>query len=269
MRKPRQSASAAGDQDGQLNVQPPPPALRGAVACLWTSLTPEHADHADHDSHAGLVLPDACSDLIWEQGVGCHIAGPDTGPARPLTKVGTVIVGVRFRPCAGGRVLRTPLSEITNQRVPLADLLRRAQLPPAARRLTGTLDPAAAANRVLEVTGALVAESAPDPAMTRAARAEAVAAEVGLSERQFRRRCRGAAGYGPKTLQRVLRFQRFVRLLDAAPAPPDLAAAAAQVGYADQAHLTRECCDLSGLTPANLARVRRPWPEGREVADNQ
>jgi len=248
----------------------PPPALRGAVACLWTSLTPEPADHASqagHAGHTGLVLPDACSDLIWEQGVGCHIAGPDTGPVRPMTKAGTVIVGVRFRPSAGGRVLKAPLSEITNQRVPLAELLR-----PASRRLPGTLDPAEAAGRMLDITGALVAEGAPDPAMTRAAallrdpaaRTEAVAAEVGLSERQFRRRCQAAAGYGPKTLQRVLRFQRFVRLLDAAPAPPDLAAVAAQVGYADQAHLTRECSDLSGLTPANLARVRRPRPEGRE-----
>ena len=88
------------------------------------------------------------------------------------------------------------------------------------------------------------------------ARAEDVADEVGLSERQLRRRCHAAAGYGPKTLQRVLRFQRFVRMLDAAARPLDLAAAAAQAGYADQAHLTRECGALSGLTPAALARVR-------------
>ncbi len=167
------------------------------------------------------MLPDACSDLIWEQGVGAYIAGPDTGPFRPASTPGPVIVGIRFRPSAGGRVLQTPLSEITNQRVPLADLL-----PPAARRLPATLDPAEAAERVLDITGALVAEGEPDPAMTRAAallrdpaaRTEAVASQVGLSERQFRRRCQAAAGYGPKTLQRVLRFQRFVRMLDAAPA---------------------------------------------------
>ena len=118
-------------------------------------------------------------------------------------------------------MLKTPLSEIANQRVPLADLL-----PSAARRLPPTLDPAEAADRVLAITGALVADGAPDRAMARAAvllrdpaaRAEAVAAEVGLSERQFRRRSQAAAGYGPKTLQRVLRFHRFVRLLDAAPA---------------------------------------------------
>ena len=55
----------------------------------------------------------------------------------------------------------------------------------------------------------------------------------------------------------MLRFQRFVRILDAAAGPLDLAAAAARVGYADQAHLTRECAALSGLTPATLAGVRR------------
>jgi AraC-like DNA-binding protein len=230
------------------------------VACLWARITPDQPDQANQGARSGLVLPDACSDLIWERGVGAYVAGPDTGPSRPVIKSGTVIVGVRFRPSAGGQALKTPLSEIANQRVPLADLL-----PPAARRLPPALDPEAAAGQLLDITGALVVDGAPDPAMARAAvllrdpaaRAEAVAAEIGLSERQFRRRSQAAAGYGPKTLQRVLRFHRFVRLLDAAPVPPDLAALAAQVGYADQAHLTRECSALSGFTPATLARIRR------------
>ena len=262
----------------------PPKALRGAVACLWVSISPEAAAQAAQAAQAdeaapanpaarsGLVLPDACSDLIWEEGVGAYVAGPDTGPARPMIKAGMVIVGVRFRPSAGGQALKTPLSEIANQRVSLADLL-----PSAARRLPPTLDPEEAVDRVRAITGGLVVDGAPDRAMARAAvllrnpaaRAEAVAAEVGLSERQFRRRSQAAAGYGPKTLQRVLRFHRFVRLLDAAPAPapdlaaratataPDLAALAAEAGYADQAHLTRECSALSGFTPAALASVRR------------
>jgi AraC-like DNA-binding protein len=264
----------------------PPTALRGAVACLWAHVTPEAADPADQANEAdqadhaekraeaerpGLVLPDACSDLIWERGVGAHVAGPDTGPARTILRAGTVIVGVRFRPSAGGQVLKTPLSEIVNQRVPLADLLADA-----ARRLPPTLDPGEAAVRVLDIAGGLLVDGAPDPAMARAAvllrdpaaRAEAVAAEVGLSERQFRRRSQAAAGYGPKTLQRVLRFHRFVRLLDAAtataPPPLDLAALANRVGYADQAHLTRECSALSGLTPARLAHVRRAGSQPRE-----
>ncbi len=232
----------------------PPAALRGPVACLWASVTPDHA------SRATLVLPDGCSDLIWEQGTGGYLAGPDTGPVRVVPAAGTVIVGVRFRPSAGGQVLGLPLSELRDQRAALADVL-----PSAARQLPATAEPAAAAARALDIAGRLVADAAPDRAVTRAAvllrdpgaHTEAVAAEVGLSERQFRRRCQAAAGYGPKTLQRVLRFQRFVRLADAAAGALDLADAAVRVGYADQAHLTRECSALSGLTPAVLAQVRR------------
>jgi AraC-like DNA-binding protein len=235
----------------------PPAALRGAVACLWASVVPGDADRA------GLIVPDACSDLIWEQGTGASVAGPDTGPVRTVTRAGAVVVGVRFRPSAGGQALGLPLSEIRDQRVPLAGLL-----PAAARKLPASLTSAEAAARALDVAGSLVADAAADPAVTRAAallrdpsaRTEAVAEQVGLSGRQLRRRCHAAAGYGPKTLQRVLRFQRFVRMLDAAAGPPDLAAAAAGVGYADQAHLTRECSALSGLTPTALARARR----GRE-----
>ena len=72
----------------------------------------------------------------------------------------------------------------------------------------------------------------------------------------LRRRFHAAVGYGPKTLQRVCRFQRFVRELDATGGSCDLALAAAEAGYADQSHLTRDCAELSGLTPASLARTR-------------
>jgi AraC-like DNA-binding protein len=232
---------------------PAPAALRDAVACLWASIVPGDGGRET------LVLPDACSDLIWEQGVGSYVAGPDSGPAWTFTARGTVLIGVRFRPSAGGAALGLPLNEILDQRVGLADLL-----PGAAKRLALVRDPADAAVRVLDVAGRLVADAAPDLAVARgapllrdpSARAEDVAAAVGLSMRQFRRRCHAAVGYGPKTLQRVFRFQRFVRHLDASSGACDLASAAAEAGYADQAHLTRECAALAGLTPAVLARVR-------------
>ena len=239
---------------------PAPAGLRHAIACLWAQVTPDSGQDRD-----GLVLPDACSDLIWEQGRGAYVAGPDTGPVRTVMKAGTVVVGVRFRPSAGGPAFGLPLSELRDQRVELADLLRRD-----AKQLPGTLDPDTAVIRALELAAALVTEGQPDPAATRAAvlladpraRAEDVAADVGLSMRQLRRRCHTVVGYGPKTLQRVLRFRRFVSRLDAGPPrgqdAHDLAALAAQAGYADQAHLTRECRDLAGLTPAALARQRGP-----------
>ncbi|HEX7162636.1 MAG TPA: AraC family transcriptional regulator [Trebonia sp.] len=232
-----------------------PAVLRGQVACLWVSVVSDTAVPSPSP-----VLPDACSDLIWEQGVGSHVAGPDTGPTRTPAMPGTVFVGVRFRPAAGGQVLGLPLSELRDQRVPLADLLKDA-----ARELPATLHPAEAAGRLLDTAGRLIADSSPDRAINAAvdllrdpaARTEDVAARVDLSERQFRRRAHAAVGYGPKTLQKILRFQRFVRLVDAAQEPVDLADAAARLGYADQPHLTRDCAALSGLTPAALAKARR------------
>jgi AraC-like DNA-binding protein len=235
-----------------------PAALRPAIGCLWAQVTPD-----DGGGRPGLVLPDACSDLIWEQGRGAFVAGPDTGPVRHLMAAGTVIFGVRFRPSAGGPALGLPLSELRDLRVDLSELRG-----PDARRLPGTLDPGTAAVRLLELAGALVADRGPDPAAARAAAlladpralAEDVAADVGLSPRQLRRRCQAVVGYGPKTLQRVLRFRRFVAWLDVgqpcAQDAHDLAALAAQAGYADQAHLTRECRALAGLTPGALARQR-------------
>ena len=232
---------------------PAPVALRDAVACLWAQVIDSSAERS------GLVLPDGCTDLVWEQGRGAFVAGPDTGPVVTTMAAGTMVLGVRFRPSAGGPALGIPLSELRDQRADLADLR-----PAQARQLTSTLDPEVAAAQMLDLTAALLADGAPDPVVTRAARllrdpaarAEDVADEVGLSLRQLRRRCQAVVGYGPKTLQRVLRFRRFVSRVDARPEVLDLAALAAEAGYADQAHLTRECGRLSGLTPAALARHR-------------
>ncbi len=207
---------------------PAPAALRHAVSCLWAQVTTDAGDRE------GLVLPDACSDLIWEQGRGAYVAGPDTGPVPTRMPAGSVMLGVRFRPTAGGPVLGVPLSELRDQRVGLTDVR-----PSDAVRLPGTLDVGTAVARVLDVAGALVADASPDPGTSHAARllrdprarVEDVAAAVGLSVRQLRRRCDATIGYGPKTLQRVLRFRRFVDRIDAGPADglaPDLAAIAAE-----------------------------------------
>jgi AraC-like DNA-binding protein len=229
-----------------------PAALRPAVACLWASV--------GQDGRETLVLPDACTDLIWEQGKGAYVAGPDTGPVPAQQVPGTVIFGIRFPPASGGPVLGVPLSELRDQRVDLSELR-----PADARRLPGTLDPATAVARMVDLAGALVTDNPPDLDVAHAAsllrdpraRVEDVAEGVGLSMRQLRRRCDAAVGYGPKTLQRILRFRRFVSWIDAGPAGDyELATVAADLGYADQAHLTRECARMAGLTPAALIKAR-------------
>jgi transcriptional regulator GlxA family with amidase domain len=94
------------------------------------------------------------------------------------------------------------------------------------------------------------------------ARVDALGATLGVSERQLRRRFAEAVGYGPKTLARVLRFQRFLAL---AGTSDDLARLALSAGYADQAHLTRETRRLAARTPRELLRAGAT-PAGERLA---
>ena len=81
-----------------------------------------------------------------------------------------------------------------------------------------------------------------------------LARTLAISERALRRRFNAAIGYGPKRLDRIIRFRRLLRLT-ALRGQGGLAAAAAELGYADQPHLTREVRELSGLTPVELLAI--------------
>ena len=226
----------------------PPTELRDLLACLWIRVAPESDDPGVR------VLPDACSDLIWKEGEGAFVAGPDTAAWLSLPAPGSLLVGARFLPGLGGPALGLPLSELRDMRVDLADLR-----PDLDTRLEPDLSARAALERMLETAAALAVAAPADPAVQRGvqilgdprSRVQPLAGELGLSERQLRRRFHAAVGYGPKTLQRVLRFRRF---LAGARPDADLARMAFDAGYADQAHLTRESVRLAGLTPARLAR---------------
>jgi AraC-like DNA-binding protein len=219
----------------------PPKELRGVVACLWVRVS-ETAGEL-------LVVPDGCTDIVWQQGEGTSLVGPDTTAKLVGRAPGDVLVGMRFEPGAGGGALGVPLETLRDLRVDAAEVDRSFDVD-------GELPPE-------EVLARLVSAAAgrqPDPLIALAARrvarqqVGAVARDLGVSERQLRRRFRAAAGYGPKTLARVLRFRRFVEAIDGGRT--DLAALAFEAGYADQAHLTRETTRLAGLPPAAFMRVR-------------
>ncbi len=80
----------------------------------------------------------------------------------------------------------------------------------------------------------------------RGASVEDPAEPATVGERRLRRRFVQAVGYGPATYLRVARLQRAIAL---APHAPNLAALAVAAGYSDQAHLSRDCRALTGLTP--------------------
>jgi AraC-like DNA-binding protein len=219
----------------------PPDALRHAVACLWVRVIGT-ADQLR-------VIPDACSDVIWQRGDGTTVVGPDTTAKLVGLAPGDVLVGMRFLPGAGGGVLGVPLDELRDLRVEVAEVDR-------AFDLDGDMEPGEVVARLVSAAAGREA----DPLVAEAARrigvqdVGAVARDLGLSERQLRRRFHAAAGYGPKTLARVLRFCRFVEAVDGGRT--ELAALAFDAGYADQAHLTRETTRLAGMPPAAFVRAR-------------
>lgn len=200
------------------------------------------------------IVPDGCMDLIWTGGT-LLVAGPDTRAHIASGTAGAVVTGLRFAPGTAAAVLGVPASALRDQRVALQDLWAADRVGRLAERVAATAAPGRALEAVAE--DRLRGGHAPAPvlraivALLRAGQpVAAVADAVGLSERQLHRRSLAAFGYGPKTLARVLRFDRALALAqDGVP----LAETAALAGYADQPHLAREVKALSGVP---LGRLR-------------
>jgi AraC-like DNA-binding protein len=240
----------------------PSPHLGSHLACVWTGETGDDGGYTDR------VLPDACIDIIWD-GSRVFVAGPDTEPVIGRSEPGSVVIGVRFLPGHAPAFLGVPAFEILDQRVDLADLWGNRTAMQIRDELYG-LDGLAPADamRALE---ARVASNAPEhehattttdgvlrlvAANSAAANnVDALAADLGVTTRTLHRHCVQAFGYGAKTLQQVLRFRRFLSLAERRPAAT-LSQLAADAGYADQSHLTRDCNRLSGLTPRLLVHMR-------------
>ncbi|MDB4930429.1 MAG: transcriptional regulator, Fis family protein, partial [Myxococcaceae bacterium] len=91
----------------------------------------------------------------------------------------------------------------------------------------------------------------------------AVAADLGVSERHLRRVFREAVGMGPKAFARLARFRRALRAAREG-GPANWAGIAAATGYYDQAHLIEEFRAIAGVTPrALLGELASSRPHAR------
>ncbi len=222
------------------------------VVCVWTW------QNTGRTRRGQLIVPDGCVDLVWREG-RLEVVGPDRGPRTVTAPGGSAIAGIRLRPGAAGLLLgRVPAPELLDTQVPLEEFDAGG-----ARRLADGLahadGPWAAARLLDRYVSGLLPRYRPDPVVERAVavlgrpgavRLPRLADALGLSERQLRRRVTEAVGYGPKTLQGVLRFQRALALGRSGGA--GTAQVAARAGYADQPHLSREVRRLAGVPPAVL-----------------
>ncbi|MET9468718.1 helix-turn-helix domain-containing protein [Streptomyces sp. NPDC006544] len=205
---------------------------------------------ADAAGGSGVVLPDGCVDLLWVDG-RLLVAGPDTA-AHPAGEVaGSGFAGIRLAPGTAPALLGVPARVLRDRRVELAGLWPAAEV----RRLTGRVasyeDPRAGLEELARLRAA---DGGPPDALAPEVAARlragqgvaAIAAAVGLGERQLHRRSLDAFGYGPRTLGRILRLQRALALTRRGLPH---AAVAHMAGYADQSHYVREVRALAGTTP--------------------
>jgi AraC-like DNA-binding protein len=174
----------------------------------------------------------------------------------------TAIIGVRLRPGVAHRLLDVSARDLLNLDVSLhalwphgraamwEDAVARETLP---ARLIAIEEAIAARLETMGDADAFVREAATWIARHPFAPVAEIGRLSGLSDRQMRRRFDLAVGYGPKTLQRIMRLQYLLWLASQGHAlGRDLSRLAFAAGYADQPHMTREVGALTGASPRQL-----------------
>jgi AraC-like DNA-binding protein len=205
-----------------------------AVAAVWSS-------HAATPG-ATLVAADGCFDLIVcasnQGGVSAFVSTPVALAHQVTIESDDRHVGVRLRPGFGPALVGRPAllraaEVLTVERADDLEALVVNAVEALAKQpniVADFIEKARASSGVVRLTGNASASR----------------------ERELQRACRKWIGLSPKAF---LRIERAWAARDAIAEGRALAAIAADLGYADQAHLTRELRGLLGVKPRQLRLV--------------
>ncbi len=168
------------------------------------------------------------------------------------------VLGVRFRPGGLRPFLAMPMARLADRTMPVDEVLGVGNAEAEQRVLgqPGELQMVAAAEAMLLAVlpagdpRALIAEQAVQAAAAANGplSAQALAAQVGIEERSLQRLFSNYVGVSPKWVIQRFRLQEATWRL-AVRGPVDLAALAAELGFFDQAHFTRNFTKLVGMSP--------------------
>ena len=241
----------------------PDAALSGVVESYWTL-------DVVRPPATVTVLPDGLIDLTFTVGArpAAHVTGALAGPERYVHERPVGLVGVSLQPGAAPAVLGVEVAALPGGWTPLARVIGPVADELAARVAAATPGPSrlalldtflaarlrqrdsrSADDRVTGALGAILARAG-DVDIGRLAR------ESAASPRHLSRLFDAWIGFGPKRLARIVRVQAALRRLLEEP-EANLAAVAAELGFADHAHLAREVRELTGEPPSALARRLR------------
>lgn len=250
---------------------PTPTDLQPWVERMWT------IDADAFDGAEAPIAPDGCCEIVfhvttpprrwrddaWHRQPQAFLFGQLRGPLRLHADEGVHCLGISLRAHAAAPLLRVPGTDLHSTENAFGDLGRWLKpLQVVGRHLQRSRVHGAA----IASLRALARESrAFDPLVIEACDAlrtvrdepaiAALARRLNVTSRTLERRFLAGVGLSPKCYARIQRMQQAMRMLGS-PAT-GLAGIAQDLGYADQAHFTREIVELTGRAPGDIARAAR------------
>ncbi|MER5419113.1 helix-turn-helix domain-containing protein [Streptosporangium roseum] len=243
----------------RLTREPAPADLARSVDGYWIL----HWDLAR--PHRQRVLTDPMVHLSFATGGRARITGVVRGAFTEEISGAGRVVGVRFRPGGFRPFLKSPVSTLTGRVLDIEEVFG-----PAARTTADAIIAEPSVPAALELAAELLRnrQPEPDPAVDEAAglvaaitgdpsilRVSQLATATGVNTRRLQRLFAEYVGAGPKWVIRRARMQEAAAR--AAAAPQDWSALAAELGYADQAHFTRDFTASTGTSPARYSWCAR------------
>jgi len=219
------------------------------------------------------IPPTGGAILVVGDGGEVIVAGARVTPLTTTVRGGDSIWGSHLWPGASASLLGVSGDALRERTMPVREVLGDDLADRLAAVGRGTRDDSGGAEALDRVVRLLVPVAAPLDAaiMTAVAHILAsdgsasiadVAATVGLSPRQLRRRFRPVVGLTAKELLRIRRLRASALDLVREPGRRWVEIAA-EHGYADQPHLVREYRELLGLTPTSFDDHARRIRHGR------
>ncbi|HEV8487952.1 MAG TPA: helix-turn-helix domain-containing protein [Blastocatellia bacterium] len=268
---PLPDGSAARHHWGEMQYEEITPAepLPKYIKCFWVMRSPV-AELTSQER----ILPDGCTEIVFNLAEPFSQQDPDGKTRRqPLTLIvgqmrrhlliaptGRVqLVGVRFWPGGAYPFLSLPQDQIADRVIAL-DLVWGAM----ARELESRIREAPTTSAIVrEIEAALLGRlsqfRAHDEAEVKAIALilrsggclpiERLAEKMGISFRKLDRRFNTRVGLPPKTLCRIIRFQRALRMIERENVRPDWVQIALECGYYDQPHFIKEFKAFAGTEP--------------------
>jgi AraC-like DNA-binding protein len=241
----------------ELSRHDPSAALRPFVDFHWIV----QWDLSGQHPHEQKILPHPNVNLAFEES-GSAVFGVDRKLfVRRISGRGKAL-GVRFRPGGFRPFWNAPVSRLTDRTVPAVEVLGAPAVAAneAIMRAAGNAAMVAHAEEFLasvlpdrdpvaESVADLVSLVTSDPSLKRV---DQLAEVSGLSVRRLQRLFAEYVGVGPKWVMRRARLHEAAQRADSGDVA-DWAELAAELGYSDQAHLTREFTALIGVPPSRYA----------------